>query len=98
MGSPVGGPSNTEDVGNLQVHAHRVQPGGDLSPSAPSAGRAALRPRGSSGERCRFELAVPEQHLNDADVDILLEQVGGEAVPQRMRADALADAATSTAS
>ena len=32
-------------------------------------------------ERGRLELAVPEQHLDDADVDVLLEQVGGETVP-----------------
>ncbi len=50
------------------------------------------RARGDLGiERGRFELAVPEQHLDDADVDVLLEQVGGETVPQRVRADALAD-------
>ena len=42
-------------------------------------------------ERGRLELAVPEQDLDDADVDVLLEQVGGKAMPQRVRADALAD-------
>jgi hypothetical protein len=30
--------------------------------------------------------------LDEADVDILLEQIDGEAVPQSMRVDALADA------
>ena len=35
---------------------------------------------------------MPEQHLDDADVDILRKQAGGEAVTQRVRADALADA------
>ena len=34
---------------------------------------------------------MPEQDLNDADIDVLLEQMRGEAVPQRVRADALAD-------
>jgi hypothetical protein len=28
---------------------------------------------------------VAEQHLDDADVDVLLEQVGGKAVPQVCR-------------
>src|SRR5215217_4399072 len=32
-----------------------------------------------------------EQHLDDADVDVLLEQVSGEAVPQGVQRDALVD-------
>src|ERR1700676_20468 len=32
-----------------------------------------------------------EQHLDDADVDVLLEQMGGEAVPQGVQRDALVD-------
>jgi hypothetical protein len=31
-------------------------------------------------ERGRLELGVSEQHLDDANVDVLFEQVGGEAV------------------
>ena len=42
-------------------------------------------------ERRGIELGVPEQHLDHADVDLLLEQVGGEAVPQRVQRDALVD-------
>ena len=39
------------------------------------------RARGDLGiERGRLELAVPEQHLNDADVDVLLEQMSGKGV------------------
>ena len=34
---------------------------------------------------------MPEQHLDHADVDLLLEQMGGEAVPQRVEGDALVD-------
>jgi hypothetical protein len=34
---------------------------------------------------------VPEQHLNDADIDVLLEQMGREAVAQRVRRDPLGD-------
>ena len=43
-------------------------------------------------ERGRVELGMPEQNLDDADIDILLEQMGGKAVAQRVRADALLDA------
>ena len=35
---------------------------------------------------------MAEQRLDDADVDAVLEQVRGEAVPQRVRPDPLADA------
>src|SRR5215472_14516035 len=40
-------------------------------------------------ERCRLQLLVPEQYLNDADIDLLFEQVGGEAVSQRMHGHVL---------
>src|SRR5919109_2704452 len=42
-------------------------------------------------ERGGVELLVPEQHLDDADVDLLLERMRREAVPQRVQRDALAD-------
>src|SRR5205085_12134687 len=42
-------------------------------------------------ERRGVELGMAEQHLDDADVDVLLEQVGGEAVPQGVQRDALID-------
>src|SRR5919201_7100628 len=42
-------------------------------------------------ERGGVKLLVPEQHLDDADVDLLLEQMRREAVPQRVQRDALAD-------
>ena len=32
-------------------------------------------------ERRRVQLGVTEKHLNHSDIDVLLEQVGGEAVP-----------------
>src|SRR5690606_747746 len=35
------------------------------------------------------ELGVAEQRLDDADIDAVLEQMGGEAVPQRVRSDPL---------
>ena len=42
-------------------------------------------------ERGRLQLGVSEQHLDHANVDVLLEQMGGEAVAQRVRRDALGD-------
>ena len=42
-------------------------------------------------ERRGVELGVPEQDLDHADVDVLLEQMGGEAVPQRVQRHALVD-------
>jgi len=32
---------------------------------------------------------MPEQHLNDADIDAALQQMGGEAVSERVHADLL---------
>ena len=43
-------------------------------------------------QRCRLELLVAEQHLDHANIHLLLEQVRGEAVPQRVHRDALVDA------
>ena len=43
-------------------------------------------------ERGRVQLGMPEQNLDDANIDILLEQVGGKAVTQRVWTDALLDA------
>src|SRR6267154_5815639 len=42
-------------------------------------------------ERRGVELGVTEQHLDDADIDVLLEQMGGEAVPERVRRHPLVD-------
>src|SRR4051794_14292440 len=42
-------------------------------------------------ERGGLELGVPEQHLDHADVDVLLQQVSREAVAQRVRRDPLGD-------
>src|SRR4029077_14229458 len=43
-------------------------------------------------ERGGLQLGVAEQDLDDTDVDVLVEQVSGEAVPQGVRRDALGDA------
>ncbi len=42
-------------------------------------------------ERGGVELLVAEQHLDDADVGLALEQMGGEGVPQRMERDPLVE-------
>src|SRR5271170_1834685 len=43
---------------------------------------------GNAGvERSRLELGVSEQHLNHPDIDVLLEQMGRETVPQGVRRD-----------
>ena len=42
-------------------------------------------------DRRGLELLVPEQDLDHADVDLLLQQVGGEAVAQRVHRHALVD-------
>ena len=41
--------------------------------------------------RRRIELVVPQQSLDDSDIGAALEQMGGEAVAQRMQAHALFD-------
>ncbi len=34
---------------------------------------------------------MPQQHLDDADVDLVLQEMGGEAVPERVQRDPLVD-------
>src|SRR5215469_15398515 len=53
------------------------------------------RADGEAGvERGRAELLVPEQDLDDPDIGLLLQQMGGKAVPQRMSPDTLGNAGT----
>src|SRR5450755_4498740 len=42
-------------------------------------------------ERRGIELGVPEQHLDHSDIDVLFQQVSGEAVPQGVERYALVD-------
>src|SRR5712692_8108804 len=42
-------------------------------------------------KRGGIELLVPEEHLDHADVSLLLQQMRGEAVPQRVQRDGLVD-------
>ena len=75
-----------------------LQAGGSTSPRAQRrealerAHDLADRLGGDAGvERRGVELGVPEQHLDHPDIDVLLEQMGGEAVPQGVRRHALVD-------
>src|SRR5246127_1053930 len=45
-------------------------------------------------ERGRVELLVTEQNLDDANVGLLLQEMGGKAVPQGMNTDTFGDAGT----
>jgi hypothetical protein len=38
-----------------------------------------------------FDFCVPEQHLDHANINVLLQEMGGKAVPQRMRRYLLLD-------
>jgi hypothetical protein len=42
-------------------------------------------------KRCRIELRVAQQHLDDPDVDILLQKMGGKAVAECVQGDSLVD-------
>jgi len=97
MSGPIRRACCAEDVGDLDRGAHallrRRLALHQRHQAVERPGDSVDRPGGGLDvERGRLKLAVPEQDLDDADVDILLEQVGGEAVSQRVRADALADA------
>src|SRR6516165_1863577 len=68
---------------------------GHLQQNIERAGHLAERVDGDAGiESRRIELLVSEQNLDDADIGLLLQEVGGKAVTQRMNADALGDAGT----
>src|SRR5437763_87577 len=60
-----------------------------------SVERALDSPLGQDGDvgvnRGRFEPQVPEQLLDEANVRAILEQMGGEAVPQRVTCRVLLD-------
>ena len=78
--------------------ARTAQPSGAISPGlehaelVERAGDGAHRAGRDLGvEGGVVELGVAEQDLDDPDIDAVLEQMGGEAVAQRMRADPLGD-------
>src|SRR5271169_3327294 len=68
---------------------------GHLPQEVERARHLAERADGDAGvKRRRVELFVSEQNLDDPDIGLLLQEVGGKAVPQRMNADTLGDAGT----
>ena len=91
----IGGAVAAEDVRHLQrgSHARPDQLGGVTARLRRSSGLAvsAIRCGGDLRVACRGrQPGVAEQHLDDADVGAGLEQMGGEAVPQGMNGDRLA--------
>ena len=92
MGRTPGGPLAAEDIGDLErrrtaaVSRRDPRPASAAEPVERTRHRADRLGGDAGVERGRIELGVPEQNLDDADVDILLQQVGGEAVAQRVRA------------
>src|SRR4029077_17255421 len=68
---------------------------GHLQQEVERARHLADRADGDAGvKRCRVELLVSEQNLDDPNIGLLLQEMGGKAVPQRMNTDTLGDAGT----
>ena len=86
-----------ENVGDLQTRARHwsVAGGATFHQQLELLERAGDSPDGLGGdagiERGGVELGMAEQHLDDADIDILLEQVRGKTVSQCMRRHPLVD-------
>src|SRR5437660_10346543 len=100
IGLAPGGPVAMEDVCDLQplaahgprLHSCSGSPFSRRREPVEWAGHGADRGVGDTGiTGCGVELGVTEQYLDDADVGVLFEQVGGEAVPQGMRRHPLLD-------
>ena len=93
MGGPVGGAMTAEDVRHLQGRAH----GGHSSRRHHLQGQAVDRaPRLGNGGRRHLRIAgrrrqavVAQKHLDDADVDAALEQMGSKAVPEVVQLNVL---------
>src|SRR6516164_8468986 len=68
---------------------------GHLQQQVERARHLADRADGDAGvERRRIELFVPEQHLDDADIGLLFQEMGGKAMPQCVDADTFGNAGT----
>src|SRR5258707_745546 len=69
-----------------RLHPRSRSPFSQRRKPVEGAGDGADRGIGNAGVKRRgVELGVAEERLDHADIDALLEQVGGEAVPQRVR-------------
>src|SRR5512143_1353708 len=74
------------------LHSGSRPPFGQWHEPVERAGHGADRGIGDAGvQRGGVELGVAEQHLDDADVCVLLQEVRGEAVPQGVRRHPLLD-------
>ena len=86
---------DAEDIRDLECRAcHRSSDGWLHLPSEPverahDIAQRACRDLGI--ERRGLQLLMSQQHLDDADVDLLLQEMGGEAVPKRVQRDPLVD-------
>ena len=84
----IAGAFSSEDIGDLDRGAQAASAAGILAFHQQrqmlerTGHRADRLGRNTRIERGRIKLAVPQQHLDDTDVDILLEQMRGEAVAQ----------------
>lgn len=95
IGLTPGSPVAAEDIRNLKGgtgHGPRRLSLGLILPllsqGKPVQGAHHLADRacGHAGvKRCRVELGMAQEHLDDPDIDILLEKMGREAVPQRVQ-------------
>src|SRR5438132_11414960 len=66
---------------------------GHLQQQVEWARHLADRTDGDAGVRCRrVQLLVSEQNLDDPDIGLLFQKMGGKAVPQGMNTDALGNA------
>ena len=101
MVGPVSGPGSTEDVGDLERGSHRLSRWVRsrvcvLGPRTCRACRAGWSQRARFGSRpwCTGQCCPTSRvraDLDDTDIDAVLEQVGREAVAQRVRPDPLGD-------
>ena len=97
LSGAIAGPFSSEDIGDLERGAQAGSVAGLLALHQRrqmlerTGHRADRLGRDARVERGRIELAVPQQDLDHADIDILFQQMGGEAVAQRMGRHPLPD-------
>ena len=97
LGGTIAGAFSSEDIGDLERGAQAASAAGILAlhqqrQTLERTGHRADRLGGNARiERGRIKLAVPQQDLDHADIDILFQQMGGEAVAQRMGRHPLPD-------
>ncbi len=99
LNGAIAGSFSSEDIGDLERGAQMGSAAGILvlhqqcQMLERTGHRADRFGRDARVECGRIELAVPQQDLDDADIDILFQQMGREAVAQRMGRHPLPDRA-----